>query len=172
MKRKICRIKSTSLLIITMLLTIGVASIGIVYAETPTRVTGDFITDSVFLDFPNAVYRGGNTLVPYVSVYIFTGPVVGTVTVEGTLVIRVDGKVNFHGTSEFDGTVGGSSGIAYNVVQGTGIMVSPFTFQGKAIVKSGTGDLENLHMVVYMEGILGGPPSGGGAYTAIYHFDP
>jgi hypothetical protein len=170
MKRKMRthKIKATSLLIITILLTTGIASIGIVYAETPTRVTGVFETTSV--DFGLPIVRGGNMFMPYVSVYTFAGPLVGTVTVEGTLVIHGNGKVNFHGTSEFIGNVGSFSGVTQNVVEGTGSMVDG-TFVGKAIVKSGSDGLENLHMVTDMEGLLGTDP-GGGTYTAIYHVDP
>jgi hypothetical protein len=166
MKRKMCKRKATSLIILLMLLVTGIASIGLVYAMKPVSVSGVFTTLDVV--YTSMVMRNGNTFLTYIATYDFDGVIDGITTVEGTMVIHANGMGNFHGHgTAIEGTFAGVTGSMESHSHGKMDIIDG-TFKGKSVLTSSSGDLENLHLVVYLEGTLGL----GGTYTAVYHFDP
>lgn len=155
-------------LLIPILLIPAIAPIGLVHASKPTTGSGTFTSDTVATyDFK---FNGGNTYFKYDAIYTFSGPVDAILTIiGGECTIHSNGKGNCLSYGTFVGTIGGRSGTVDIVIPTT--LNPDGTYQGTDISISGTGELANLKMVLFFQGILG-IGSGGRTYTVQYHFDP
>ena len=161
-------VKALPIFLIPILLLTGIAPIGVAYASKPMTGSGTFTTDAVVQY--GFKFNGDNIYFKYDATYTFSGPIDAILTITGgECTVHPNGKGTCLSYGTFDGTIGGRTGTAYGVVPAT-LNPDGISYQGTATSISGTGELENLHLVNTFEGLLGVGPDG--TYTTQYHFDP
>jgi hypothetical protein len=121
-------------------------------AAPPTEASGDFAATSTTIN--GVRFAGPNAIIDLTYTVSYTGTLVGTSVVEGTLIAHGSDAGNFHGTETFTGTVNGVPGtLTFNLVSHT----YPTNAQrGKATIVGATGEIA---------GTAPGPPGPFGSYS-------
>lgn len=131
-------------------------------AAPPTLASGDFAATSTTINGVRAA--GPNAIIDLTYTVSYSGTLVGTSVVEGTLTAHAKDTGNFRGTETFTGTVNGVPGtLTFNLVSAT----DPATGaeHGKATIIGATGELAGLHGVLFETATVNGPPGPVGSYS-------
>lgn len=158
------RLITTLVILGFMLFPVGIAS-----ATSPTAASGIFsVTQITSVSIEPA--GGGNFIIQQTTTGIFNGTLSGTYADEFRAVAHPNGFVNAQGTITCTCTVAGKSGTI--VISQTSRGPVGASFQGKAVIVSGTGDLANLQGTFDLEGTV--DPNGFATvtYSGQIHFDP
>lgn len=141
---------------------------GMASATPPTEASGIIsVTQITGLSIQPA--GGGNFIIEQTTSGAVTGTLAGTFVDELRAILHPNGFVNAQGTITCTCTVAGKSGtIVFNQMS-KGPLGS---FEGTAVIVSGTGDLANLHGTLEIQGTV--DPNGLAtiAYSGQIHFDP
>jgi hypothetical protein len=116
-------------------------------AAPPTEASGDFAATSTTIN--GVRFAGPNVIIDLTYTVSYTGTLVGTSVVKGTLIAHGSDAGNFHGTETFTGTVNGIPGtLTFNLVAQT----KPSNAErGKATIVGATGELAWLHGVLFQD---------------------
>jgi hypothetical protein len=121
---------------------------GAVAAAVPQSASGTFTyTYTTINGFRIA---GGNAIVDLSATVSYTGTLSGTSVLHGTLTFHPNGKANFEDVETFTGTVNGIPGTVTLNLKGTS---EGLDVRASANVIAATGDLANLHGVLFESGI-------------------
>ncbi len=156
--------KTLGLILLPLLMLLSVPT---AHASTPTTVSGtgtiiNFIVTSTRV-------ADGNTFLGYTNDVIEVGDISGTSHVTGVLTIHADGSGLFHETATFAGSVLGRTGTFFE--RNSGTFNSDGTFQGRGVIKDGTGGLAGIHGVITFP--LNSPLTPNiFTYSGQVHFDP
>jgi len=127
-------------------------SLAVAQASPHALATGTFAQNGITsLEVRDA---GPNTIIEQTSTGTVTGTLSGTYTDELRVVIHPNGNFNAKFTINCQCTVEGKSGILELVASDRGELVSPTlaTFEGRAVITGGTGELSELRGVLGIEG--------------------
>ena len=132
-------------------------------AAPPAPASGDFAATSTTIN--SVQFAGTNAIIDLTYTVSYTGTLVGTSVVEGTLIAHGTDAGNFHGTETFTGTVNGVPGtLTFNDVAQTA--PAPSNAQrGTNTIVGATGELTGLHGVLFETGTVPGPPGPFGSYS-------
>ena len=99
---------------------------------------------------------GPNTIIEQTSMGSMAGTLSGTFTDEVRVVIHPNGRFNAKFTITCECTVDGKQGVLELNATDTGQMVGPglAAFNGRAVIKGGTGELSGLRGVLDIEGTV------------------
>ena len=162
--------KCVQLLVVLSVIALAFMASSPVLAGPPATAEGLWQYTSTVLGVKEA---GCNTFVTTFENGLWTGTFDGVSTEDGQVVIHCNGAWSFNAIVSFEGTVDGKYGTFEMSVVGTrpdGLA----EWEGKYVILSGTGELDNLRG----QGIWYGPgASGPGAlgdifYEGNYHFEP
>jgi Protein of unknown function (DUF3224) len=146
------------LLGIAVLLAVGTTGAA---AAPPTSAAGTYTyTDSYFESFR---VSGNNVIIELVAAVEYTGTLVGTSEVRGTIVVHADGSANFRDVEVFTGTVDGVPGtITFRLA---GSNDPSLNVRATSTIVSATGDLAGLHGTLGLRGSVRFPEGPYGTYT-------
>jgi hypothetical protein len=114
-------------------------------ASPPTPVSGTVGNTST--TFNSVQVAGGNLIIDLTATAAYTGNLVGTSTINGTLILHADGSASFHDVEVFTGTVNGVAGtVTFNL---NGYNDSELAVHATATIVSASGDLAGLHGVLH-----------------------
>jgi hypothetical protein len=137
-------------LVVPVMAIVALAGPGVVAASTPQSANGTFAYTSVTVN--SFRIAGGNAMLGLSATVSYTGTFSGTSVLHGTLVFHANGKANFEDIETFTGTVNGVPGTVTFNLKGTS--EGPDN-QATAIVIAATGELANLHGVLFEVGLHG-----------------
>jgi hypothetical protein len=120
-------------------------------------------------------FAGPNTILEQTTAGSVSGTLTGSFEDRFTVIIHPNGKFTARGTLTCECTVEGREGVLELVATDIGELASPdvANFAGRAVIKSGTGELAGLRGVIQIDGIVD-VPSGLSVYTysGNIHFQP
>lgn len=145
---------------------------GVAMASPPTAASGA-ITQEGVTGF-DIRFAGPNVILTQSTRGTVSGTLHGTYRDTFRVVIHPNGKFNAHGRLTCECTVDGRSGDLELVVTNTGEEIDGVpTFDGRFVIKRGTGELSGLHGVLTMEGTVDPATSLSTInYSGQIHFDP
>lgn len=142
--------KLRALLILAIAVIIAAALAANADGAPPTPASGTIANTSA--TFESVRQADGNLIVELRATAAFTGTLVGTSTLHGTLVIHPDGSANFHDVETFTGTVNGIPGtLTFNL---TGHNDSDLVVHETRTLTGATGGLAGLHGVLHEVGTV------------------
>ena len=90
---------------------------------------------------------GDNLIIDVTATAAYTGSLVGTSTINGTLIVHSDGSASYHDIEVFTGTVNGIPGtLTFNL---NGQNDSQLAVHASAAIVSATGGLAGMHGVLH-----------------------
>jgi hypothetical protein len=114
-------------------------------AAPPTRVSGTVGNTSATFESIRAA--GDNLIIELSATASYTGALVGTSTIKGTLIVHADGSASYHDVEVFTGTLNGVSGtITFNL---NGYNDFDLAVHATATILDATGGLAGLHGVLH-----------------------
>lgn len=149
-----------------------VAAAGVALGSPPTAASGT-VTQEAITGFELRL-AGPNIVIEQSTTGSVSGTLSGTYEDSFTVVIHPDGRFNAHGTLTCQCTVEGEQGLLELVVTNTGEEINGVpTFEGRFVIKGGTGDLFGLSGVLDLVGTVD-VPSGLSAiiYSGRVHSHP
>ena len=158
--------KAWFLLLTPLLLLIPLLLVTVVYASPPTAASGDFTLNPATRVGTDIHQADGNTIITFTRTgSTLTGTFSGSFDTKARVVIHPNGNRTTQGVLECDCTVEGKSGTLVFRATSRGNATSS---QGRLLILSGTGELENLHGVLAVqrtERVVR-------TYSGKIHFDP
>jgi Protein of unknown function (DUF3224) len=133
------------LLLVPLVGVIAVAAAAGAVASPPTPVSGT--VGNTTATFNSIRAAGDNLIIDLSATAAYTGNLVGTSTINGTLILHADGSASFHDVEIFTGTLNGVAGtITFNL---SGHNDSELAVHASATIVSATGGLAGLHGVLH-----------------------
>jgi hypothetical protein len=134
-------------------------------ASSDSEANGTFTTTSTAII--SEMEDKFNTIIDLRSLVAYTGPLEGTSTLDGTLIIRRDGSADFQGVEKFTGLMNGVPGTLTFNIEGSNDLYQSIRLTN--VITSGTGELANLHGEFSKVGMIkdNGPV---GRYTGQIHY--
>lgn len=133
-----------------------VAAAGVAVGSLPTAASGT-VTQEAITGFELRL-AGPNIVIEQSTTGSVSGTLIGTYEDSFTVVIHPDGRFNARGTLTCQCTVGGDQGLLELVVTNTGQEIDGVpTFEGRYVIKGGSGDLSGLSGVLDFGGSVDVP---------------
>lgn len=130
-----------------------VAAAGAALGSPPTAASGT-VTQEAITGFELRL-AGPNIVIEQSTTGSVSGTLTGTYEDSFTVVIHPDGRFNAHGTLTCQCTVKGDQGLLELVVTNTGREIDGVpTFEGRFVIKGGTGDVSGLSGVLGFVGTV------------------
>ena len=133
-----------------------VAAAGVALGSPPAAASGT-VTQEAITGFELRL-AGPNIVIEQSTTGSVSGTLTGTYEDSFTVVIHPDGRFNAHGTLTCQCTVEGAQGVLELVVTNTGEEINGVpTFEGRFVIKGGTGDLSGLSGLLDLVGTVDVP---------------
>lgn len=133
-----------------------VAAAGVALGSPPTAASGT-VTQEAITGFELRL-AGPNIVIEQSTAGSISGTLTGTFEDSFTVVIHPNGRFNAHGTLTCQCRMEGEQGVLELVVTNTGEELTGVpTFEGRFVIKGGTGDLSGLSGVLQFVGTVDVP---------------
>jgi len=137
--------KGLRLLLVTLVALLALAAAAGAAGSPPASVSGTVGNTSATFDSIRAA--GDNLIIDLTATATYSGSLVGTSTINGTLILHADGSASYHDTEVFTGTVNGVAGtLTFNL---NGFNDSELAVHATATIVGATGGLAGLHGVLH-----------------------
>jgi Protein of unknown function (DUF3224) len=137
--------KRLRLLLVPLLAMFALAAAAGAAGSPPTSVSGSVGNTSATFNSIRAA--GDNLFIDVTGTAAYTGSLVGTSTINGTLILHADGSASYHDTEVFTGTVNGVAGVlTFNL---NGYNSSDLAVHATATIVGATGGLAGSHGVLH-----------------------
>ena len=139
-----------------------VLAVGVPASASPPALAGGTYTytDSYFESFRTA---GSNVIIEVVASVEYTGTLIGTSIVRGTIVVHADGSANFRNVEEFTGTVNGVPGTLTLHIAGSND--ATLDVRATSTIVDASGSLTGLHGRLALAGSVRFPQGPFGTYS-------
>jgi Protein of unknown function (DUF3224) len=132
-------------LLLVPLVALALAAAAGAAGSPPASVSGT--VGNTAATFNSIRAAGDNRIIDLTGTAAYTGSLVGTSTINGTLILHADGSASYHDTEVFTGTVNGVAGtLTFNL---NGHNDSELAVHATATIVGATGGLASLHGVLH-----------------------